>query len=331
MINNFYYKGKLIVRIDRNQKCKREKICIFDDETYISFSKVDKVEFKCDGCNSLILTRLNYYNLNNKIQCLRCRSLGKNNPFFGKKHNSKTIEKLKNKKKLYGKNNPMFGRNIYDIWIEKYGLEEANKKIENHKKFLSQIHSGQNNPFYGKHHNEETKIKLSFSSKRTYENYSDKRKEYIRQNFIKTNEKQKKENYQKYIEDKKRAGLLSSTNSKKYKKNIIEKKVEFELKKRNLDFQYSIIICHKQFDFGNKKYRIFLEVHGDYWHGNPKIYNEFNNIQKNNIEKDKKKKEICNKYKIKLFIIWENDIKNNDFSVLDKIEKYINEIRTNSN
>lgn len=331
MINNFYYKGKLIVRIERNPKCRREKICIFDDETYILFSEVDEVEFKCDSCNSLVLTKFNYYNLNNKIRCLRCRSLGENNPFFGKKHDSKIIEKIKNKKRLYGKDNPMFGKSIYNIWIEKYGVEEANKKIKNHKQKLVQASSGENNHFYGKNHSEETKIKLSYSSKKTYENYSNEEKERIRQTFIRSHEKQKKENYQKYIEDKKRAGLVASNNPKKYKKNKIEKKVEYELKKRNLDFEYSIIICNKQFDFGNKQYRIFLEVHGDYWHGNPKIYNELNDIQKNNIEKDKNKKEICEKYKIKIFIIWEQDIKNNNFSVLDEIEKYINEIRTNSN
>jgi len=29
-----------------------------------------------------------------------------------------------------GKDNPMFGRCAYDIWVEKYGIEEADRKRE---------------------------------------------------------------------------------------------------------------------------------------------------------------------------------------------------------
>lgn len=39
-----------------------------------------------------------------------------------------------------GKNNPMYGKSVYDVWIEKYGEEEANKKLlklkNNHSEWL---------------------------------------------------------------------------------------------------------------------------------------------------------------------------------------------------
>jgi len=66
-----------------------------------------------------------------------------------------------------------------------------------------------------------------------------------------------------------------------------------------------------------------LEVQGDYWHGNPKIYTELNDIQKANIENDKYKLELAKKYGCKLFYIWETDFRNNDYSVLLEIKKLL--------
>lgn len=88
-----------------------------------------------------------------------------------------------------------------------------------------------------------------------------------------------------------------------------------------------------QFDFGIKKYRIFIEVQGDYWHANPKIYN-YKNLTKQqckNVERDKIKKCFAEKNNFKLFYIWEQDILDNDFTVLDEIKNYVKKIQTNSN
>jgi very-short-patch-repair endonuclease len=69
-------------------------------------------------------------------------------------------------------------------------------------------------------------------------------------------------------------------------------------------------------------------VQGDYWHGNPKIYTELNLVQNNIKEKDKLKAEFAISHGFKLFYIWETEINNNDFTVLDKIKDIINEIST---
>lgn len=114
---------------------------------------------------------------------------------------------------------------------------------------------------------------------------------------------------------------------KKHSKETIEKIVKNKLQEKKLNFEYSVIFCHRQFDFGNKEYKILLEVHGDYWHGNPSIYSDFNTIQKRTMEKDIIKKQIAEKYGYKIYYIWEQQINNNDFSIIDEIEKYIKELK----
>jgi hypothetical protein len=71
---------------------------------------------------------------------------GEGNPFFGKHHSKETIKIIKElannrdysdrqtdewKKKSShpGKLNPMFGKSFYDIWVNKYGKEEADKRM----------------------------------------------------------------------------------------------------------------------------------------------------------------------------------------------------------
>ncbi|MNC39495.1 hypothetical protein D3C75_881560 [compost metagenome] len=73
--------------------------------------------------------------------CLSCNSKRSQNT-------PKQKEILKNSSS--GKNNPMYGKSYYDVWIEKYGKEEADKKqalkIERNRK----ASIGENNPMYGK-------------------------------------------------------------------------------------------------------------------------------------------------------------------------------------
>ena len=77
---------------------------------------------------------------------------GKNAGMYGKHHSEETKMKIresnlgkkhrpmsddeKNKLSVLmsGKNNPMYGKSIYSVWVNKYGIEEANKKYEEWKK-----------------------------------------------------------------------------------------------------------------------------------------------------------------------------------------------------
>jgi very-short-patch-repair endonuclease len=136
-------------------------------------------------------------------------------------------------------------------------------------------------------------------------------------------------NPEQYRKNKSNAARCSHIKQfKNNKMNKIEQKINEELKNRNIEMTYSVIFCYKQFDFGNKDYKILLEVQGDYWHGNPSIYGPglrpLNEIQTNKIKQDKDKEEMATKYGFKLFKIWESDINNNNFIILDEIGKICN-------
>jgi hypothetical protein len=111
---------------------------------------------------------------NNSI-CRKCASTGdKNpmygktgdkNPFYGKKHTKETIEKqskikigkkhgketIKKMKLLFGGDkNPMYGKPLYNIWLDKYGVDVANEKMLSYKEKHSNNMKGDKNPMYGK-------------------------------------------------------------------------------------------------------------------------------------------------------------------------------------
>lgn len=89
------------------------------------------------------------------------------NGFLNKKHTEEARKKMKYDKKnmlvfqtpeykekmsklTTGQNNPMFGKKVFDIWVEKYGIEEAKKREIAWKAKLSVRNKGKNNSMYGK-------------------------------------------------------------------------------------------------------------------------------------------------------------------------------------
>ncbi len=106
----------------------------------------------------------------NKI-CNKCsknknKKFGKDNPFYGKKHTEESKRKItenkdwspyktkefkeKISKATKGNKNPMCGRTYFDVWVEKYGIEEANKRNDLKKERNSIASSGKRNGNYGK-------------------------------------------------------------------------------------------------------------------------------------------------------------------------------------
>jgi hypothetical protein len=90
---------------------------------------------------------------------------GKNNPFFGKKHSQDTKKKIGSRDysgnstqerreqvslQVAGSGNPMYGRSVYDVWVEKYGIDGAERRKEYRRKILSSRFSGSGNPMYGR-------------------------------------------------------------------------------------------------------------------------------------------------------------------------------------
>lgn len=123
----------------------------------------------------------NFYNLayggSNSKYALR----GKNHPWFNRKHTTKSIRKMSESK--LGKNNPMYGKSQSEktrkmiaeaqigdknhmygkheesYWFNKHRSEDTKNKISE-ARINSGVASGENNPFYGKHHSEQVKREI---------------------------------------------------------------------------------------------------------------------------------------------------------------------------
>jgi len=281
------------------------------------------IKIKCIECNSY--TKIKYYHALNKKKyiCGSCRLTGKRNPFYGKTH-KKSFKKWLSRKRKGQKVHAGIKTN-YEWWLEKHGQEEADRRKELKRVKMSKAFSGENNPFYGKTHKKSTLKIIKEKTAIWREGLNEQEKEKISIALSNSQKKIYQDNPKKYIESKRKAGLISCKSRIRYQMNEIEKIVNNELKNRGLLFKYSVILGFKQFDFGNKKHRILIEVQGDYWHANPKVYknNQLNEMQKNNIIKDKEKNEFASKHNMKLFYIWEQDIRQGNFKVLDQIKEII--------
>lgn len=90
---------------------------------------------------------------------------GAKNPFFGRKHTDATKERIRNQDYSFnstqlrrdavslqcsGVGNPMYGRSFYDVWVCKYGKEDADRRLVDYKRKKSERMSGSGNHMYGK-------------------------------------------------------------------------------------------------------------------------------------------------------------------------------------
>lgn len=133
----------------------------------MSNEKKELLVKRCPKCNCEVFFKdKNCFkkSCENGVPCQKCRI----NPFLGKKHSEETKNKIRESLKragnkhvtpeyrqkmssvTSGKNNPMHGRTVYSVWVEKYGVEEADKRRELKRQRASASLSGEKNPFFGK-------------------------------------------------------------------------------------------------------------------------------------------------------------------------------------
>ena len=193
-----------------------------------------------------------------------------------------------------------------------YGKSHSTEFKKTHSLLMKRRYIGENNPFYGKTHSNETRDVLSEKcGKSGAENgfygrtHSDKTRKILSQRAI------------------------NALKNKKYKKTIPEKLTEEQLVKMNIPHTYNKIIQKVgQFDFIISD-NILLEVHGDYWHGNPLIYGEdkhpLNERQLYKQSRDTEKKTLAEQIGHRVFYIWESDIKNENWGILYEIKRLLDE------
>ena len=133
---------------------------------------------KCPECDKNIFYKEEASRKNaekRKSLCKSCSKIGCKNSFYNKKHSKKTLNKIKKtqetskawidsiekkrtkeykeymSEKMSGENNGRYGKgSLYDIWLKKYGKEEAEKKHIEWRSKLSDSFSGEKNHMFGK-------------------------------------------------------------------------------------------------------------------------------------------------------------------------------------
>jgi len=206
------------------------------------------------------------------------------NPFSGKKHKDCTKERWsKSMKGRYSGHKNPF-----------YGRTHSQETKEKLSKISSQL-VGDKNPFFGKTHSDETRKILSEKTSK----------------WLKT----------KNGQDALTKSVIATLN-RPFKKTKIEKIVEKKLIENNLHFTYNKIIGSNQYDFIVHP-NVLIECQGDYWHGNPEIYEkeQLNERQQFKQRRDQEKKEFAENLGYVIYYIWERDILNNDFSSIEVLWK----------
>lgn len=109
----------------------------------------------------------------------------------------------------------------------------------------------------------------------------------------------------------------------KTKPHIIFCKILQEL---NIDYIEEYIIDIWSFDIYLTKYKILIEIDGDYFHANPNTRwpnGPITNTQKINVYRDKKKNLFCINNNLTLYRFWEDDILNHKDKVICRLKKLL--------
>lgn len=91
----------------------------------------------------------------------------------------------------------------------------------------------------------------------------------------------------------------------------IERKVEGFLNLSGISFEKQKRMYYWVVDFYIPSADLVIEVMGDYWHFNPRVFNEPNTMQRKNIRRDKGKRAYLDKCDHNYLELWEFDINNN--------------------
>ena len=302
------------IKVFSKEKQSHTKVflCLENGEK-IKYGDVKRVEIECDECNKRneINVRSDLFKRDEYL-CFSCLHKGERNHFKGKHHTRETKERMSKLKK--GKPSPHKGK------------KHTGKALENMRAgFKKRDQNGSKNPFYGKHHTNETKKRIVDKRRKTMSKWSTEQKEEHSKKLSNGQKRLMEKDIHTYKKHRTNACRKSHQSQGRYKKNKIEKIVEQKLNEYGLKtFDYSVILGYNQYDFGDKNHKILLEVNGDYWHCNPEIYKHpITDTQKMKICRDVEKQKFALEHGYKYFVIWEKQIRNNDFSILKQIKNEI--------
>lgn len=213
---------------------------------------------------------------------------------------------------------------------KKYYLARNLKKKNICKPCSLENQKGSNNPFYGKTHTKETKDNISSKKKGVRTSYHMSTPEY-RKYFS----EMKKELWASgKMEDvrKKMSALMKKRIANGELKSYCRSKAEDEIikiiKSKNIHCEPNFYLEGKIFDIYIPKFNLLIEYNGDYWHCNPKKYDEnYYHKKKSKFAKeiweyDKNKLYLAEKNDYTCQVIWESDYKKNKNIINELIHKY---------
>ena len=303
------------------EKVGRNNFAYLETGEKVCSGKLGKMQIECSQCNSHSEIGFRSALLRKKYVCQSCIKLGGKNPFYGRTHTEDTKKQHSNfmKGRFVGENNAFYG---------KKHTEKTKEKLSRNRKGK---YTGQNNPFYGKTHSEET-IDIIREKNRLYrKNMSPQQRQKESLTLSKIQKNIYNDNPTLYSEKRRKAAYESHESQfQNCEMNNIEKRVYEKLLELGIGehFKYSVILNYMQFDFGCKDKKILLEVHGDYWHGNPLLYSLdcqegkkiLNKTQQSKKLRDNEKYNFATDHGFKVYYIWEHDINNNNWAVLERIK-----------
>lgn len=205
------------------------------------------------------------------------------------------------------------------------------KRKKECKKCSLKKQKGDGNPFYNKKHTEESKNKISNNRKNKATGKKNAMYKKIWREKVGKNLKQKWDGGQMEEVRKKMSNIMKTRIAngelKSYNRSKAEDEIILLLKNKYL-VKPNHIIESKIFDIYIPELNLLIEYNGDYWHSNPKIYDEnYFNKKKNKTAKeiwlyDKNKLDLSKKYGYNCEVIWESDYKKNKNIIKKIITKY---------
>jgi very-short-patch-repair endonuclease len=236
---------------------------------------------------------------------------------LNKMYNSERGEIIKQKQSVAGfKNSKLISRRNKLLWsnpeYKKNIINKIDYSYKNHgfkiKKFYEE-----NKDYIKKVMNNPKRIeKISKSAKAMWERWRKESPELIKKVITSGRNKN-------YVLNEKRM-------------NFIEYQIGNLLNEMKLEWEFEFLFTFNKksyiVDFYLKKSDLVIECFGDYWHANPKIFNENKNIFKGRLSKDiwkydKIKEKVFVDNNIKFLKFWESDILENIENIKKKIYEKI--------
>ena len=344
-IFNIYYKHTEKMKLNKIKETKYYDVYKIEDEyLYVNNIKIDLMSCTAYSTLSHYLnkngTTLNNYIINviNGDICNICDTKINKSKFSRKvfknyKYCNDCIKDIKIKDKLEKK-----------IQLENLIKEciICKKNIKTKDSIYSTCGDDKCMKEYRKKINENIK-RTHWTKRKDYDIIKDKRIKKRKQNDILLNRKYVAWNkgktgiYSKETIEKIRNAAIRQMKEGRIKKTGQEKIFEEFLIKNNIKYTYSFIYKRRQYDFLIHDYKLVVELHGDYWHGNPKFWDTENNdnnkkkLYETQIMKKKDdiiKKQIIDESMYDFVEFWEYDIHNN-FTEVENI--LINEFKIKIN